>query len=120
MDKSEREKEELYAWGKQHGLDYYFPTFDKEKASYFIRRKVDANSYIREYGFETLPEIMDELDNLWEKDEVSEQIKKVVGIAALKNKPSEIISEQAKGGSSKETEEKREGGDRLPTYIYNF
>ena len=115
MDKSEREKEELYAWGKQHGLVYYFPTFDKEKASYFIRRKVDAN-----YGFETLPEIMDELDNLWEKDEVSEQIKKVVGIAALKNKPSEIISEQAKGGSSKETEEKREGGDRLPTYIYNF
>lgn len=120
MDRNEREKKMLYEWGIQNHSEDLFPTIDKEKESYFIKRKNNKDPYIREYDFETLPELASGLDILWENDKVMEQIKKMIGIAALKNKPSKVRSEEIKEDNRKEINSKQEAEDKLPVFIYNF
>lgn len=77
-------------------------------------RSLYKRIYIREYGFETLPELINELNVLWKNDEVMEQIKTVVGISAFKNEPSEAILEEAKADSRESVEGK------LSVFRYNF
>lgn len=113
MEKNEKEKQMLYEWGKTNGADYHFPEIAQEKKSYFVQREVEG-SYIREYGFETLPEFMKELNALWENEKVTEPIKKAVGIAAIKNKPVKVTQKTV------EINKKEEGEDKLPAFIYNF
>lgn len=117
MDKNEKEKIFLYEWGIENSTQYVFPKIEKEKESYFIKReeKSHITPYIREYGFETLPELTKELDVLWENDETFEKIKKVIGIAFIKNKPVEIMQEKVKT-----EEQKKDKEDKLPAFIYNF
>ncbi len=116
MEKNEKEKQMLYEWGKTNGADYHYPEIEQEKKSYFVQREVEEaeGAYIREYGFETLPELMKELNALWENEKVTESIKKAVGIAAIKNKPVEIIHKPI----LEDKKDKKE--DRLPAFIYNF
>ena len=85
---------------------------EQEKKSYFVKRQ--DSSYMREYGFETLPEIMEELNSLWVNDEMMESIKKVVCVAAMKNKPI------AESGGKKDGENTKKSEDELPVFIYNF
>lgn len=117
MGKSDKEKQMLYEWGKTNSVNYYFQGIDKEKKSYYIRReetKLDKCSYIHEYGFETLPEFMKELDILWGDESVTESIKKVIGVATIKNKPERVIPKKV------ETVNRGEPEDKLPAFIYNF
>lgn len=114
MDKNQREKDFLYKWASENSNKYCFSGMDQEKESYFIKREEKPNSYIREYKFESLPELKRELDILWGNNDTLEKVKKIIGVAALKNKPSVIIQEQVKA------EEKRDTGDKLPVFIYNF
>ena len=116
MGKNDKEKQMLYEWGKTQGIDYHFQEIDQKKESYFIQRGTEdgRNSYIREYGFETLPEFMKELDVLWENEKVTEPIKKAVGVAAIKNKPMKVKQETV------EATNKEEPQDKLPEFIYNF
>lgn len=119
MNKNEKEKKLLYEWGVQNTEKYCFDDIDKGKKSYYVKRDDDMKSYIKEYGFEILPELMTELDALWGDDEVMNQIKRVIGIAALKNKPLKAVAgdtgmDDSEKKSSKETE------DKLPAFIYNF
>ncbi len=116
MNKNEKEKQMLYEWGLKNHSKYLFQTIDQERSSYFIKRESKENSYIREYGFETLPELIKELDILWESDKVMEEIKKVIAIAAIKNKPFGSISKETDINRKGKQEEK----DKLPVYIYNF
>lgn len=113
MEKNDKEKQMLYEWGKANGASYHFPQIDKAEKSYYIRRETE-DSYIREYGFETLPELVKELDTMWGNEEAMQSIKKVVGVAAIKNKPVEVIQK------SIEKDKKDEREDRLPAFIYNF
>lgn len=117
MDKNSREKNMLYQWAASNSTSYRFQEIDKTKESYFMQRTGDAdsNQYIREYAVESLPELMKEIDALWGADEVMCQIKKAIGVAALKNKPVRL-------GSGEETraENKTESKDKLPAFIYNF
>lgn len=116
MGKNDRERQLLYEWGKTNGIDNHFQEIDQNKTSYFIQRGTDGSedSYIREYRFETLPELMKELDVLWENEKVTEPIKKAVGVAAIKNKPVKVKQETV------ETINREEPQDKLPAYIYNF
>ena len=118
MNKNEREKKILYEWGLQNKEEYRFNGIDREKESYFVKRDEDVGSYIREYGFETLPELMRELDVLWGEDEVMSRIKRVVSIAALKNKPTKAIQEEVMMDNL--DKKSRETEDKLPAFIYNF
>lgn len=111
MQKSEREKQMLYEWGINHHRDI-FMQMDNVKESYFQQRT--SNSYIKEYSFETLSELMEELNALWGNGEEMESIKKVVGVAAMKNKPVKIENKE----EQVETQLKQE--EKLPTFIYNF
>ena len=116
MGKSDKEKQMLYEWGKANCVDYHFREVDQEKKSYFIQRETEnaVSSYIREYGFETLPEFIKELDVLWENETVAESIKKVVGVAVIKNKPVEVVQKMVGTINKEETQ------DKLPAFIYNF
>lgn len=121
-EKNEREKRTLYEWGVQNGLHYRFTQTEKERTSYFIKRESGKEPYIREYGFETLPQIEEELDALWGTDKTMGLMKKVVGIAILKNKPCKINAEYKKEdeGNRERPDGKWEAENGMPTYIYNF
>lgn len=116
MDKNEKERHLLLKWGAENAAAYQFQPIDQSGNSYFIQREEDTNknSYIREYGFETLPELVEELDVLWEADEMMSSIKRVAAIAALKNKPSKATQYTTVEEDKKGTESK------LPAFIYNF
>ena len=117
MGKNDKEKLMLYEWGKTNGIDYRFQEVDQNKESYYIMRGTEedsSNTYIREYGFETLPEFMKELDALWKDEKLTESIKKAVGVAAIKNKPVKALQ------ITVEIIDKEEPQDKLPAFIYNF
>lgn len=120
MDKNEKEKQLLLKWAAGNAGNYQFQTIDQSKDSYFIQRDkgADQNQYIREYGFDTLPELLGELDTLWKEDEVMASVKRVVGIASLKNKPSREVQETTI--IEDKDDGKKEMSDRLPEFIYNF
>lgn len=117
MDKNNREKEMLYQWAKANSGDFCFQEIDRSKESYFMQRNfdVDSGQYIREYAIETLPEFMKELDTLWRTDEIMCQVKKIIGVAALKNKPVKLEKQEESG-----LEYKTELKDKLSVFIYNF
>lgn len=116
MGKNDKEKQMLYEWAKTNGIDFHFPDIDLNRESYFIQRGTEngSNSDIQEYGFETLPEFMKELDLLWQDEKLTESIKKVVGVAAIKNKPMKVKQETV------EIINKEEPQGKLPEFIYNF
>lgn len=115
MDKNAREKELLYEWGIKNTEGYDFQKMDKTGDSYFIKRRGNEEQYIREYAVETLPEIVKELDAMWGADEIMGQIKKVIGVAALKNKPDRVLVEEQNARDGK-----KEIKNKLPEFIYNF
>lgn len=116
MEKNEKEKNFLYEWGRENGKQYCFSIIENEKESYFMKReeKKDIKPYIREYGFDTLPQLTKELEMQWEHDEVLRKIIKIIGIAAIKNRPSETVKEKV------QIEDKKEMENKLPVFIYNF
>jgi len=119
MNKNDREKKLLYEWSIQNTEAYCFDSIHKEINSYFVKRDDNMNSYIEEYSFEILPELMAKLDDLWGNDEVMNQIKKIIAIAALKNKPLRAITEDT-GMRYSEKRSGKETEDKLPAFIYNF
>lgn len=116
MGKNDKEKQMLYEWAKTRGIDYHFPGIDLNRKSYFIQRGTEdsSNSYIREYGFETLPELMKELNVVQENEKVTASIKKAVGVASIKNKPVKVKQKTTW------TINKEEPQDKPPVFIYNF
>ncbi|MBD5521758.1 MAG: hypothetical protein HDR03_11185 [Lachnospiraceae bacterium] len=118
MDKNETEKKKLKEWGLSNCQQYQFQKSDKEKESYFI--EMDPKPYIREYGFETLPQLMEELNQLWKDHEEMEQVKKIVGVAAMKNRISYDSFKEYNESTAANAGEKLNEQDKLPKYIYNF
>lgn len=112
MDRNEKEKNILHEWAETKDSAYQFSKIEKERKSYFVKRQ--ETSYIREYGFETLPELFQELDRMWQDEKYIGQMKKVVGVAALKNKP---LKESDRQMGESHTDEAK---DMLPEFIYNF
>lgn len=118
MSKNETEKKKLKEWGMGNCQKYQFQGIDKEKESYFV--EMEKRPYIREYGFETLPQLMEELNRLWENQEVMERVKKIVGVAAMKNKISQDSFKEYDESMAVNDGDKVNEQDKLPEYIYNF
>lgn len=112
MGKNDKEKMMLSEWGIKNFSNDIFSQIDTEKKSYFVRRTDEL--YIREYAFETLPEVMKEINALWENDEMMEEIKRIIGVAAMKNKPVRTVEKKQQEDGQVDKEE------RLPAFIYNF
>lgn len=113
MDKCKREKDKLYEFACNSEENYYaLKEFDIK--SYFIKRK--DHDYMREYGFETLPELKKELELLWGQDVLMQKCMQTVLIAAMKLKPTE--QPDIKDGLSQQTKGKHK--EKLSPFIYNF
>ena len=110
MDKCKRVKQTLYHPACSYRHNYY-TQMDDAKESYFIKR--DELPYIREYGFETLPELEEELNQMWNEDPVMLECMKVVLVSALKLKSQDA-------GEDYVQHSKEHGEEKLPAYIYNF
>ncbi|MDE6056298.1 MAG: hypothetical protein K2G55_21635 [Lachnospiraceae bacterium] len=110
-DLCSREREMLYhleldmpdEWEKSFDFTY------KERGSYYMLQ--DKHEYLMEYGFETLPQLKETLDRLWENEQYMQDIKKTVLAAAIKNKPKQEESVYA---------EKDTHGHMPEFIIYNF
>lgn len=79
------EMDRMYDWGVQHMGSYNYPPMDKNTESYFVLH--DGNSYIREYGGETIAELREELEQIWLGDTCMEKVIMPVAVSAMKNKP---------------------------------
>lgn len=108
MDKNEKEKNLLYEWAVTSKESYSFPMIEKEKESYYIKR--DTSVYIRAYGFETLPELKMELEELWKGREIGQALIPIL-VSAMKNKPTENRSLNEK------KEIKESSKEKMPSYI---
>lgn len=115
-DKNEREKTFLYEYAIKNASDRQFMTIEQERESYFLKRDedLDKKPYLKIYGFETLPELMEELDLMWETEDFPELLRKTIGVAAMKNK----TTDEKTAAYEKKIKTKDE--DRLPEFIYNF
>ncbi len=112
MGKNDREKAFFTEWAKTVKGDYFMPVQDT--ASYFVKRL--QTEYIREYSLETVPELRDELEILWEGDKNMESVLTAVLAAAIKNKP----RGQDKADTEESVSKVSEIEEKLPMYIYNF
>lgn len=112
MGQNDREKEFFTEWAKNSQEDYFISVQDT--ASYFVKRV--QTEYIREYSLETVPELRDELETLWEGDNNMESVLTAVLAAAIKNKP----QRQDKSDTEESVSKVSETEEKLPMYIYNF
>ncbi len=112
MEKNDREKAFFTEWAKNNQEDYFVSAQDT--GSYFVKRV--QTEYIREYSLETVPELRDELEALWEGDKNMEPVLTAVLAAAIKNKPWGQDKTDTEENVSKVSETK----EQLPMYIYNF
>ncbi len=115
MDKEKREKDLLYQWGIENTETYKFQSIDKSKESYFIER--EETEYIKEYGFETVPELYEELAKIWVLDNCMDGVEKIIAVAAMKNCPLEEVKDKPVQSKNNDLQEREE---KLPMYIYNF
>lgn len=114
FDRNQGEKEKMYQWACDNHTEEleekYFTKIDKTCESYF-EKKLRQETYCREYHFQTMPELRSELEVMWEKDEMMEQVEKAVLVAAMKNKPRLRFDGQSK---------REVRTDQLSSFIYNF
>lgn len=113
MDKCERERALLEEWAKRNACRYQIPQSDAASETYFV--PVSDSNGIREYNIDTLPDIREELENMWHDDMHMQEIIKIVGVAAMKNKPKNIsFDRRDECRNSDSTQE------QLMPFIYNF
>lgn len=108
MDKSKREKDRLYEIACTNRKSYYdWKACGND--SYFIKR--DNDVYIREYAFDTIPDLKEELNRMWNQDEILQSCIQPVLIAAFKLKAMDKAEKEDKELLLTE---------KLPPFIYNF
>lgn len=112
MDRNNKEKSLFAEWAKNSQGDYFMSVQDT--GSYFVKRV--QTEYIREYSLETVPELRDELEALWDGDKNMETVLTPVLAAAIKNKP----RGQESAGTAENISKVSETKEELPMYIYNF
>lgn len=112
MGKSDKEKNLIYEWGVTNHDVYQFMVINKDAKSYFKERK--NHNYLREYYFDTLPELRDNLHLLWEGESCMDDVLQPVLVASMKNKM------EASKRSEPAEKEPYENKEKMPAFIYNF
>lgn len=116
MDKNIKEKERLFQWACKYNstevMENIFTPIDQNQDSYFTKREENEN-YLREYQFQQLPELRNELEKLWHEEAYMMEIMTTVLAGVYKNRI-EICEESGQAVTEiKDTEE-------LSPYIYSF
>lgn len=75
----------FFDWSVRNEGNYSYTKVDKNIESYFV--KYDRKEYIKEYGFETIVELKEELTQMWLGAKYMEEVIKPVAVAAMKNQP---------------------------------
>lgn len=110
MDKNRKEKDLLLLWGtKNHSSTDVFPQINKECQSYF--ELSTSREYLTEYQFDGLDEFKRYIEEVFGENNRTEDLKQVLFIAAMKNKPKH-------GGLEKPIDYSDD--NTIPAYIYNF
>lgn len=113
MEKNKREKQLIYEWGMKNCSEDIFAKPDPKMESYFLQRP--DGLYLREYNFDTFKDFMEELEMLWANDKImDDSIKRIIGVAAMKNKP------VSTNGENETDKDRARQDEKLPVYIYNF
>lgn len=102
------EKRGLYEWACKHSNVFRFTEIDKSKDTYY--EMFDNVDNVREFGFESVPELVEELDKLWMGQPVFDSVKKICAVAAFKR---ELFLEDS---SKKEKQDLIE----IPEFVYIF
>lgn len=109
-DLCSREREMLYhleldmtdEWEKSFNFAH------KERDSYYVPQ--DKHEYLTEYNFETVPQLKEMVDRLWENEQYMQDIERTVLAAAIKSKPKQEVRESVE----------RDTDGYMPEFIYNF
>lgn len=110
MDKCKREKEKIYEYACGASYNYFLQDCSSSD-SFFTKR--NDKVYIREYNFENIQDLKEELTCMWGQDEIMQQCMQAVLVAALKLKPEEGVVLEA-------VVSKENMKEKLPSYIYNM
>lgn len=113
MDKNQKEKELFRSWHERAASlsgQYRFPEIDQSAESYFVKHEDEAA--FTEYDFETLPQLKEKLDSMWEGQEYMQEIMRPILAASMKNKQAASEQTVLEGKESKSGE--------IPVFIYNF
>ncbi len=109
------ETKKIHEWACKYGGDHmwkcYFGEIDKEAGSYFERTRSEESEMTR-YYYKTAAELEQELDRMWDKDDVMREIIKPVLVAAMKGE--RIVNECDTADTKSGIE------DELKDYVYNF
>ena len=112
MDMNSKEKEKIYEWACDAGPDIEnsFTTIDKACDTYYEKR--NDEQYIKEYFYQTVPELKQELEALWGDSSYMKTVMQYVLVAAIKNKPRE--------NEKSEENQEAQNAEQIKAYIYNF
>lgn len=107
-----KEKENIYNWACNASPkeESCFSIINKCSESYYEKR--EDEHYIKEFSYQTLPELQRELEEIWENDENMNDVMRYVLVAAMRNKPSMELRETKK--------EVIGDNSQIKPYIYNF
>lgn len=115
MDKNKREKDRLLEMAHGQELDRNCFTLPEENAdTYFLERK--DSIYLKEYGFETVPQLRELLQKETGFDGEQEELLTVITVAAFKNQ----IRKEMPQDKKESVAVQRETKEVLPTFIYNM
>ncbi len=104
------EKKRIIEWALRHNGYYKFDDeFGKEETYY---SHFDNKDNIVEYTLDNIPQFMNDIKNIWNKDEVLLEMSNCCAIAAFKNKP--LVSENNRDIKSINSE------FEIPEYIYTL
>lgn len=104
------EGKRLYDWARKNQGVFSFPEAAALAESYYCPFDNIAN--VCAYGFASIPELEEQLDELWKDEPVFDGIKKVCAVAAFKREPS--------SAQGKETEQDGEAPLKIPDFVYIF
>lgn len=115
IDKNKREKDCLLEMARRQELDRNcFALPEKNIDTYFLERKDDA--YLKEYGFETVPQLRELLQKEVGFDEKQEELLKMITVAAFKNQ----VQRDKDMDKKEDTAVRAEAKEVLPAFIYNM
>ncbi len=101
----------IITWSKRNMNSYHFSERDIKVDSYY--ESFDSDLCIMSYGFDTLPELEMQFEDMWRDERCFDGLSRICAIATFKNNPTKELSNSK--DSDKDSKE-----FSIPEYIYVF
>lgn len=109
IDYFDGEQKRIYSWAcESDGTDYLQQDWKEDKNSYF--EHFDNAQNIHVYGFDSLRDLINQLDDLWKDEKCMKEILRVCAVSAYRNKPERQTKQSDSGVESME----------IPEFVYVF